>query len=62
MIIMIDIDGSMQITFKEAKDYLEDKKLSRRSIPIISIEHEIQKMDTNFDGFISPKEFDISLV
>ena len=58
----IDIDGSMQITFKEARDYLEDKKLARRSIPPISIEHEIQKMDTNFDGLISPKEFDISLV
>lgn len=57
----IDVDGSKTITIHEANEYLENQKLLKRSIHLISVEQEFRKMDTNNDDFISPNEFDESL-
>ena len=57
----IDVDGSKTITIHEANEYLENQKLLKRSINLISVEQEFRKMDNNNDGFISPNEFDKSL-
>ena len=57
----IDIDGSKMISIHEANEYLESKKLSKRSVDFISLEQEFRKMDVNDHNFISPYEFDESL-
>jgi hypothetical protein len=56
----IDIDGDNLLTVGETVFYFETHKRFKSSTNI-SFNEEIKKMDMNYDGKISPDEFDESL-
>ena len=56
----VDADGSRNITTDEADHYLKRQSQYKRETSF-SIRDEIEKMDENKDGIISPFEFDSSL-
>lgn len=56
----VDADGSRNITIDEADQYLKRQSQYKRDTTI-SLKDEIEKMDENNDGIISPFEFDSSL-
>ena len=56
----VDSDGSRNITIDEADQYLKSQSQYKRDTKF-SLRDEIEKMDTNEDGIISPFEFDSSL-
>ena len=56
----VDADGSQNITIDEADQYLKNQSQYKRDTSFSLID-EIEKMDENKDGIISPFEFDNSL-
>ena len=56
----VDADGSRNITIDEADQYLKGQSKYKRDTKF-SLRDEIEKMDANEDGIISPFEFDSSL-
>ena len=56
----VDADGSRNITVDEADQYLKSQSQYKRDTTF-SLRDEIEKMDENKDGIISPFEFDTSL-
>ena len=56
----VDSDGSRNITLDEADQYLKGQSQHKRDTTF-SLRDEIEKMDENKDGIISPFEFDSSL-
>ena len=56
----VDADGSRNITLDEADQYLKSQPQYKRDTKF-SLRNEIEKMDENEDGIISPFEFDSSL-
>ena len=56
----VDADGSRNLTIDEADQYLRSQSQYKRDTKF-SLRDEIEKMDTNEDGIISPFEFDSSL-
>ena len=56
----VDADGSRNITIDEADQYLKNQSQYKRDTSFSLID-EIEKMDENKDGIISPFEFDNSL-
>ena len=56
----VDADGSRNITIAEADQYLKSQSQHKRDTTF-SLRDEIEKMDENKDGIISPFEFDSSL-
>ena len=53
----VDADGSRNITIDEANQYLKSQYQYKRDIKF-TLRDEIDKMDENKDGIISPFEFD----
>ena len=56
----VDADGSLNITIDEADKYLKSQSQFKRETTF-TLRDEIEKMDENKDGIISPFEFDSSL-
>ena len=56
----VDADGSRNLTIDEADQYLKNQYQYKRDTTF-SLRDEIEKMDANEDGIISPFEFDSSL-
>ena len=56
----VDADGSRNITIDEADQYLKSQSQYKRETTF-SLRDEIENMDENEDGIISPFEFDSSL-
>ena len=56
----VDADGSRNLTIDEADQYLKSQSQYKRDTKF-SLKDEIEKVDTNEDGIISPFEFDSSL-
>ena len=56
----VDADESRNITIDEADQYLKNQSQYKRDTTF-SLFDEIEKMDKNKDGIISPFEFDNSL-
>ena len=56
----VDTDGSQNITIDEADKYLKNRRQDKRDTTF-SLKDQIEEMDENMDGVISPFEFDSSL-
>ena len=56
----VDADGSRNITIDEADQFLKNRRQDKRDATF-SLRDQIEIMDGNKDGVISPFEFDNSL-